>query len=347
VLEQQPAELRSFLMRTCVVDELNGELADALTGQDDGERTLARLERANAFVVALGSRREWYRYHPLFAELLRHELRREAPHEVTELRGRAAHWYAGRGLPADAVQQAVALRDWRYAGELIAEHGLGLVIHGEQHVLRELLDRLPADVARLEPEFGLLRAAERIAAADDGAEAVLQLARERERLLADDRRPRFTLVLAICRLLGASRAGDLGEVLAAGRAALAAHAQLGDGTDLGGVAGAARAVALSNLGTAELWTGDLGAADGHLHAGHAAALGFRLDDVRLDCLSALALVQAIGGELSLAARTVGWKPWSVRASPQATFQAMFWRSCAAASRSDNPSNACSTMTVAT
>jgi hypothetical protein len=115
--------------------------------------------------------------------------------------------------------------------------------------------------------------------------------------------PRFDLVLAICRLLRASRAGDLGEVLAAGRAALAAHAQLGDGTDLGGVAGAARTAALSELGTAKLWAGDLDAAEDHLRAGHGGALGLALDDVQLDCLSTLALVQAIGGQLSLAVRT--------------------------------------------
>ena len=211
VLERQPAELRSFLLRTCVVDQLSGELADALTGRDDGERTLARLERANAFVVTLGSRREWYRYHPLFAELLRYELRREAPHEITGLHRRAARWYAGRGLPADAIQQAAAVHDWGYVAELACEHGLGLVLHGERHAFGDLLDRLPADVVNLHPELGLLRAAERIAAADDATEAALQLAREREHLLADDRRPRFGLVLAICRLLRAGRAGDLGR----------------------------------------------------------------------------------------------------------------------------------------
>jgi LuxR family maltose regulon positive regulatory protein len=302
VLERQPAEMRSFLVRTCVVDQLSGELADALTGRDDGERTLARLERANAFVVALGSRRDWYRYHPLFAELLRYELRREAPHEVTGLRRRAARWYAGHGLPADAVQQAVMMRDWGLAAELIAEHGFGLALHGHDRGFRDLLDRLPAGVAHHAPELALLAAAERIAAGDE-AEASLQLAREQERLLADNRRPRFTLILATCRLLRAGRAGDLDEVLSAGREALAAHAQLGAGDDLGGVAVAARAVALSGLGSAELWTGELDAAEVHLQAGQAAALGAGLGDVQLDCLSALALLHAVGGRLNLAVRT--------------------------------------------
>jgi LuxR family transcriptional regulator, maltose regulon positive regulatory protein len=179
VLERQPAELRSFLLRTCVVDELSGGLADALTGRDDGEWTLARLERANVFVVAVGSRREWYRYHPLFAELLRHELRREAPHEVTGLRRRAASWYADQGLPVEALQQATAVRDWGHAADLIVEHGFGRALHGQDRAFRDLLDRLPADAARLDPELALLTAAERIAAADDDAEASLQVARSR------------------------------------------------------------------------------------------------------------------------------------------------------------------------
>ena len=301
VLEQQPAELRSFLLRTCVVGELSGELADALTGRDDGERILARLEQANAFVMALGSRHKWYRYHPLFAELLRYQLRREAPHEVVELRHRAARWYAGHELPVEAVQQAVTVRDWGYAAELIAEHGLGRTLHGQEEAFRDLLDLLPADLARLDPELALLLAAQRIAA-DDGAAASLQLAREQEPLLAAERRPRFALVLATCRLLRAGRAGDLDELLAAGGEALAAHGRL-DAADAGGMAAAARAVALAGLGTAELWTGALDAAEEHLQAGQAAALGAGLDDLQLDCLSRLALLQAVGGRLGLAART--------------------------------------------
>jgi LuxR family transcriptional regulator, maltose regulon positive regulatory protein len=303
VLERQPAELRSFLLRTCVVEELSGGLADALTGRDDGERTLARLERANAFVVAVGSRREWYRYHPLFAELLRHELRHAAPHEVTALRRRAASWYADQGLPVEALQQATAVGDWGHAADLIVEHGFGRALHGQDRAFRDLLDRLPADAVRLDPELALLTAAERIAAADDDAEASLQVAREQEPKLADDRRPRFSLLLAICRLLRADRAGDLGEVLAAGRAALAAHAELGGDADVDGVAAAARAVALSGLGSAELWTGELDVAEAHLQAGQAAALAAGLGDVQLRCLSSLALLRAVGGRLSLAVRT--------------------------------------------
>jgi LuxR family maltose regulon positive regulatory protein len=303
VLERQPAELRDFLVRTCVVDELSGELANALTGRDDGERTLARLEAANAFVMAVGSRREWYRYHPLFVELLRYELRRQTPAALPELRRRAAHWYARRGMPEATIQQAVAGRDWDHAAELLVERGLRLVLHGHVRQFRGLLERLPTDVARSHPELALLTAGERIASGDDAAEACLQLARKQERMVTDDQRPRFSLVLEACRLHRARRAGDLDEVLAAGRAALQTQAQLEGTTDPTDAAEDTLAMALSGLGAGELWTGELDAAEAHLRAGQAAALAAGLDDAQLDCQGHLALVSAIRRQLDRAIRT--------------------------------------------
>ena len=301
VLDRQPAELRDFLIRTSVVNELSGELADALTGRDDGERTLARLERANAFVVALSSRRDRYRYHPLFAELLRYELRRQAPREVVELRRKAADWYGANGFPAEAVGQAVAMGDWERTADLLAEHGGRRLLRGEEAGLGELLDQVPAEAVRRHPELALLSAARRIVAGD-GAEASLELALELECRLAADRRPRFALLLAACRLLRAGRTGDLDEALDAGRAALAAREGL-DAAAAGGVTVDALAVALAGLGTAELWTGDLDAAAAHLRAGRVAALSAGLDEVQRACLSHLALVQAVQGRLGDAVAT--------------------------------------------
>ena len=217
VLDRQPDELRSFLVRTSVVDELSGELADALTGRDDGERTLARLERANAFVVAIGSRRDRFRYHPLFAELLRSELRRQAPHEVAQLRRAAAGWYAGNGQPLEAVRQAAATGDWGRTADLVAEHGGRQLLRGQAPGLGELLDQVPDEAARAHPELALLAAAARVAAGDEVA-ASLELAEARQGQLDPRRRPRFALLLAACRLLQARQAGDLGEAVAAGRA---------------------------------------------------------------------------------------------------------------------------------
>jgi LuxR family maltose regulon positive regulatory protein len=301
VLDRQPAELRSFLLRTCVVDELSGDLADALTGRDDGEGLLARLEQVNAFVVALGPRRAWYRYHPLFAELLRYELRRQAPQDLGELRRRAARWYAFHGMPEAAMQQAVSGQDWGHAAALIVERGVRLVLDGQVQRFHGMLDPIPADVARSHPELALLATAERIGA-DDVPEPSLRLAREQERMLADDRRPRLTLLLALLRLDRARRAGRLDAALDAGRATLEALSRLGDGDDLGGAAGEAQAVALSGLGTAELWMGELDAAEAHLAAGQAAAVRAGRADMRLTCIGNLALLHAIRGRLGLAVR---------------------------------------------
>jgi LuxR family maltose regulon positive regulatory protein len=297
VLDRLPAELRTFLLRTSVVDELNGDLANALTGRPDGEWTLARLERANAFVVALGSRRAWYRYHELFAGLLRYELRRVAPDEVAGLHRRAARWYGAQGLTLRAVEQELTAGDWRHAADLMAERGLGLVLRGEAATLRQLLGRLPVELVQADPELALLAAADRIASDDlDGASAYLQLARQRAELLDDGRRDRFARTLATCELGLARLAGGLDEVLAAGPRALALTANGGADDD-------ARAVTLAALGWAELWTGDLVGAEAHLREGQAVAVQAGLGLLELDCTSQLAVLHALRGELGQARRT--------------------------------------------
>src|SRR5919206_1669215 len=90
VLARQPPELRRLLLRTCILERVNGPLADLLTGRRDGTRLLHELEEANAFVMALDVGRTWFRYHHLLADLLRLQLRLEAPGEVAELHRRAA-----------------------------------------------------------------------------------------------------------------------------------------------------------------------------------------------------------------------------------------------------------------
>jgi LuxR family transcriptional regulator, maltose regulon positive regulatory protein len=291
VLEQQPDELRSFLLRTCIVEELNGDLADALTGRRDGGWTLARLERANAFVTALGSPRGTYRYHNLFATLLRYELRRKAPDEFVELHRRAARWYAAHGQAANAIRQTLMAGNWGDAAELIAEHGLSLILRGDAATLHDLVGRLPAGLVRADPELALLAVADGIMSDDpDTATACLQLAGQREALLNEDRRGRFTRLLTVLRAALAWQVGDLDGALAAGREALALQAQAGAGG-----ADDARAVALTNLGAAELWAGELDGAEVHLREGQAVALRAGLSSLQLACTGHLAVLHALRG----------------------------------------------------
>ena len=108
MLERQSEDVRRRLLRTSVCERVNGELADLLTGQRGGERLLQQLEAANAFVVSLDARRSWFRYHSLFADLLRLELRQTAPAAVTGLHRIAAGWFAGHGYPVEAIRHAPA-----------------------------------------------------------------------------------------------------------------------------------------------------------------------------------------------------------------------------------------------
>jgi LuxR family transcriptional regulator, maltose regulon positive regulatory protein len=298
VLDRQPEELRSFLLRTCIVDELTGNLADALTGGHGGESTLARLEQANGFVTTVGSGRSAYRYHQLFAELLRYELRREAPTQVGRLHRRASGWYAARGLTVQAIQQALMASDWRAAADLIAKHGPSLILGGDAATLREVVGRLPAELVQSDPELALLGAADRIVRDDpDAAAAQLVAASQQAELLSEQRRGRFALLLAIVNTALAWQAGDLDQVLAAGEEALALQSQ---GANGGG--DAARAITLSTVGAAALWAGHLDTAELHLREGLAVALRAGLASQQVACLSQLALAHAMRGELHEALR---------------------------------------------
>jgi LuxR family transcriptional regulator, maltose regulon positive regulatory protein len=136
VLNRQPRELRQFLLSTSVVDQVNAGLANALTGRQDGDQMLALLERANVFIVAVDPDRRWYRYHPLFTELLRFELRRRAPEEMVSLHRRAAGWLAEHGAPAQAVRHVLDAGDWADGVALLVRHGLSLVLQDRAVALR-------------------------------------------------------------------------------------------------------------------------------------------------------------------------------------------------------------------
>jgi LuxR family maltose regulon positive regulatory protein len=277
VLDRQPEELRSFLLRTCVVDELSGDLADALTGGDDGESMLARLERANAFVVAVGSRRSSYRYHRLFAELLRYQLRREAPGQTARLHRRAAGWYAERGLGDSAIEQALLAEDWRYAADLMVRQAPSRILRGDAAALQEQVGRLPAELLRTDPELALLAAAgPRMSEPPDEA-----------------RHDRLALLRTSMDTALAWEAGDLDQVIVAGEAALALQARVG--TD--SVDDDARAITLANVGAAAMWTGRLDDAEPRLREGLAVATRAGPATVELVCLSQLGLLHALRGEL--------------------------------------------------
>ena len=149
VLERQPAEVRDLLLRTSILEPVSGPLADFLTGSSGSERILQQLEDANAFVVSLDAGGSWFRYHHLFADLLRLELRRTRPvdrrHRCT---GRPPSWYEEHGRQVEAIRHAQAAGDWPHAARLLADSYVSLVFDGRTATLRALLAAFPEDARR-------------------------------------------------------------------------------------------------------------------------------------------------------------------------------------------------------
>jgi len=270
VLDRQTEAVRRLLLRTSVLERVNGELADLLTGDVGGERILQDLEQANAFVVSLDPARSWFRYHHLFAGLLQLELRRTAPGEITALHRAAAGWFAGHGYPVEAIRHAQAAGDWALAARLLAGHWPGLYLDGQDGVIHELLAGFPAGARAADAELAAVAAGDELARGSLGAaERHLELAERASASVPDSRRGQFQVLLGIARLLVARHRSDLPAVAEEVRRLEAMAeapdvAQPAQGQDL-------RALALVSLGTTEYWTAHLEEADRHLEQGRALA----------------------------------------------------------------------------
>ena len=143
MLGRQPGDVQDLLLRTCLLDRVHGELADVLTGRPGSERILLDLEDANAFVVSLDSERTWFRYHHLFGDLLRLELRRTMPGQVPALHRRAAGWFSEHGEVVEAIRHLQAAGDWPDAARLLAGHSFILMLDGQAQTIRALVGAFP------------------------------------------------------------------------------------------------------------------------------------------------------------------------------------------------------------
>jgi LuxR family transcriptional regulator, maltose regulon positive regulatory protein len=159
VLEAQSEHVRGFLLETSVLERLSGPLCDAITGRTDSQAMLEQAERANLFLVPLDEVRGWWRYHHLFADLLRARLRQQRPGQVPALHRAAATWCEEHGLPDDAVRHAVAAGDAAQATRLIEQHADALLLRNEGATLQRWLTALPAGVASSRPRLCLTQAA--------------------------------------------------------------------------------------------------------------------------------------------------------------------------------------------
>jgi ATP/maltotriose-dependent transcriptional regulator MalT len=140
--EQREAEL-NFLLHTSVLDRFCAALCDAVTGARDSRAILDRLERVNYFLIPLDPGHEWYRYHHLFGELLRHELERREPRRATELHDRAGRWFLGAGIVSEAIGHLTAAGELDAASELIGTHWLEFTNAGQRETVARWMNQLP------------------------------------------------------------------------------------------------------------------------------------------------------------------------------------------------------------
>jgi LuxR family transcriptional regulator, maltose regulon positive regulatory protein len=270
VLDRQSQPVRRLLLRTSILERVNGQLAGLLTGDKGGERVLADLEAANAFVVALDADRSWFRYHHLFADLLQLQLRRTEPDQVAGLHRAAAGWLAGHGYPVEAVRHAQAAQDWGLAARLLADRWPGLYLDGQAAIIHELLAGFPAGASAADAELAAVAAGDELARGSlEAAERHLGLAERGLASVAERRRGQARLLVGMVRLLLARQRGDrpavaeeAGRLQALAEAPEAAQPALGEEL---------RALALISLGSAEYWAARFEEAERYLDQGVALA----------------------------------------------------------------------------
>ncbi len=178
VLARQPPHLQRFLLQTAILERLCGPLCDAVVGAPDASRPtpedgtaaaahdkraaqslLEELERSNLFLVPLDEERRWYRYHHLFAQVLRQRLASGVrPDAVALLHGRASAWFEAQGLVVEAVQHALAAADWERGACLLEAHGRDLIVRGHIYLVLGWLNTLPEPLLRARPALLLFQA---------------------------------------------------------------------------------------------------------------------------------------------------------------------------------------------
>jgi LuxR family transcriptional regulator, maltose regulon positive regulatory protein len=265
VLDRQPADARRLLLRTSVLDRVNGPLAERLSGEPGAERILHELEESGAFVVALDAGRSWFRYHPLFAELLQLELRRSEPDAPAGLHRTAAQWLAEHGFPVDAVRHAQAAGDWNLAAGILSDHWFGLELGGQAAPAHEILAAFPPAAVADDAELAALTAADQLRrGALQEAERYYALARHALASVSPERRRRLTPLRVRLRLLVARTGGEFSAAIEEAQRLLASAESSGDVLSLDPER---RALTLITLGSAELRAGEVQDAERHLDEG--------------------------------------------------------------------------------
>jgi LuxR family maltose regulon positive regulatory protein len=228
VLHLQPERVRDFLLQTAILDGLNGPLCDAVTGRTDGAEMLEALERGNLFVVPLDDRRQWYRYHHLFADVLRAHSMETQPDRAAALHRRASEWYEQNGLPPEAIHHALAADDFKRAAGLVELAGPAMEGSPQSATWLGWVKALPDELVRVRPVLSAWYAYALLGRAE--MEAVESRLKDAERWLAnpstgmvvvDERQFRsLPATIAVARAYLAQALGDISGTVKYARQAL-------------------------------------------------------------------------------------------------------------------------------
>ncbi len=290
MLERQPGDVKDLLLRTSLLDRVNGELADLLTGRPGSERILLELEGANAFVVSLDPERTWFRYHHLFGDLLRLELRRALPEEVPALHRRAAEWFIRQGQVADGIRHTQAAGDWPGAARLLADHSFSLTLDGQTQTIQTLLQAFPQGADH--PELALVHATvDLVRGRLDEAAAHLAVAETYAETAPPGRQRRLRVAIASLKLSLARRRGHFAGVIE--QAKFLASPLTGQSDEDIALGSDLRAVALMNLGIVEAWSLGLPDAERHLQEGAVLARNIGRPYLEVACLAQLGFASKI------------------------------------------------------
>jgi LuxR family maltose regulon positive regulatory protein len=293
MLERQPGDVQDLLLRTSLLDRVNGELADLLTGRAGSEQILLSLENANAFVVSLDPGRTWFRYHHLFADLLRLELRRTLPEEVPALHRRAAGWFIRQGQVVSAIRHTQAAADWADAARLLGDYSFSMTLDGQAQTMQALVRAFPPGGDH--PELALVRAGgDLVQGRLDEAAAHLAVAETYAETAPPERQRRLQVAVASLQLSLARRRGHRAGVIEQAR--LLASPVTGQSDEDIALGSDLRAVALMNLGTAEAWSlegPDAPDAERHLREGADLAREIGRPYLEVGCLAQLGFASLV------------------------------------------------------
>ena len=294
-LRCQPEETRRFLLQTSIVDRMTPDLAEALTGIESGG-VLEDLVNQNLFIERVGLRPTWYRYHHLFAEILRTEMLQDSPDELRELHARAARWYLANGERIDAVQHAFAAGDLELASTCLVESWFDLLIDGDLTVQVALMDVLPSE--RMPDSVPLSSAAATLAFVSGDVRRGAALLDKLGVIETAGLDQRVQAMYTFACLLRHRLDGQCAEAARLAKTLLG----LSEGGFLRGrTADRVNALALGFLGVCEMWLGREDA-QAHLHEALHLARVTEVAHMEIASLGGLAMLELRQGRLRRAAR---------------------------------------------